>query len=63
MPTIVICPKVKNLKTISIGKDASISNDVFLKQFHWLGQNLNISFTWFPKKKWSGNLTLGNNLG
>ena len=64
LPTIVICPKVKNLKTASIRKDDSIiSNDAFFKQFHWLGQQLNISVKWHPGNKLYENLTLGNNLG
>ena len=66
-PTIVICPKVKNLKTTSIGFESSIiRNDAFFKQFHWLGQQFNISVNWVPVApgiKWHGNLTLGNNLG
>ena len=63
-PTIVICPKIKNLKIVM---ESSINrNDDFFKQFHWLGQQLNISVRWGPvppRLEWNGYLTLGNNLG
>ena len=68
-PTIVICPKIKNLKTgrFAFAMESSINrNDAFFKQFHWLGQQLNISVKWgpvAPRLKWKGYLTLGNNLG
>ena len=60
LPTIIICPKIKNLGTASVGND--IEN--FLKQFHWLGQQFNISVLWFPAKQGSTdkmfeNLILG----
>ena len=66
-PTIVICPKIKNLKTGTFAMESSINrNDAFFKQFHWLGQQLNISIKWrpvAPRLKWKGYLTLGNVLG
>ena len=47
LPTIVICPKIRNLGTASIGNEI----DNFLKQFHLLGQQFNISVLWIHAKQ------------